>query len=121
MNTTIEAVLYTSKTLSNGQHPIMLRLTKDRKRKYISLHISLAPQYCAEKCKPRRNCPDKERIEALIQQKTQELQSQVMNFKTNDKEYTLNTLVEKASRKVVRRTVDDYLNDYSTACWPRNV
>ena len=113
MNTTIEAVLYTSKTLSNGQHPIMLRLTKNRKRKYISLHISLAPQYWdAEKCKPRRNCPDKERIEALIQQKTQELQSQVMDFKTNDKEYTLNTLVEKASRKVVRRTVGDYLNDY---------
>ena len=113
MNTTIEAVLYTSKTLSNGQHPIMLRLTKNRKRKYISLHISLAPQYWdAEKCKPRRNCPDKERIEALIQQKTQELQSQVMDFKTSDKEYTLNTLVEKASRKVVRRTVGDYLNGY---------
>lgn len=113
MNTTIEAVLYTSKTLSNGQHPIMLRLTKNRKRKYISLHISLALQYWdAEKCKPRRNCPDKERIEALIQQKTQELQSQVMDFKTSDKEYTLNTLVEKASRKVVRRTVGDYLNGY---------
>ena len=113
MNTTIEAVLYTSKTLSNGQHPIMLRLTKNRKRKYISLHISLALQYWdAEKCKPRRNCPDKERIEALIQQKTQELQSQVMDFKTSDKEYTLNTLVEKASRKVVRQTVGDYLNGY---------
>ena len=113
MNTTIEAVLYTSKTLSNGQHPIMLRLTKNRKRKYISLHISLAPQYWdAEKCKPRRNCPDKERIEALIQQKTQELQSQVMDFKTSDKEYTLNTLLEKASRKVVRQTVGEYLNGY---------
>lgn len=114
MNTTIEAVLYTSKTLSNGQHPIMLRLTKNRKRKYISLHISLAPQYWdAEKCKPRRNCPDKERIEALIQQKTQELQSQVMDFKTSDKEYTLNTLLEKASRKVVRQTVGEYLNGYT--------
>ncbi len=113
MNTTIEAVLYTSKTLSNGRHPIMLRLTKNRKRKYISLHISLAPQYWdAEKRKPRRNCPDKEQIEALIQQKTQELQSQVMDFKTNDKEYTLDTLVEKASRKVVRQTVGDYLNNY---------
>ncbi len=113
MNTTIEAVLYTSKTLSNGQHPILLRLTKNRKRKYISLHISLAPQYWdAEKCKPRRNCPNRERIEALIQQKTQELQNQVMDYKTNDKEYTLNTLVEKASRKVIRKTVGEYLNDY---------
>lgn len=41
MITTTEVVLYTSKTLSNGQHPVMLRLTKNRKRKYISLHISL--------------------------------------------------------------------------------
>ena len=113
MNTTLTTVLYTSKTLSDGTHPLMLRLTKNRRIKYISLHISLAPQYWdAEKCKPRRNCPDKERIEALIQQKTQELQSQVMDFKTNDKEYTLNTLIEKASRKVVRRTVGEYLNGY---------
>ena len=67
MNTTIEAVLYTSKTLSNGQHPILLRLTKNRKRKYISLHISLPQeQWDAKKCKPRHNCPDRERIEALI-------------------------------------------------------
>ena len=113
MNTTIEAVLYTSKTLSNGQHPILLRLTKNRKRKYISLHISLRQdQWDAEKCKPRRNCPDRERIEALIQQKTKELQHQIMDFKTSDKEYTLNTLVEKASRKIVRQTVGDYLNSY---------
>ena len=113
MNTTIEAVLYTSKTLSNGQHPLMLRLTKNRKRKYISLHFSLAPQYWdAEKCKPRRNCPDKERIEALIQQKTQELQNQVVDFKANDKEYTLSTLVDKASHQVVRKTVGVYLNEY---------
>ena len=35
-----------------------------------------------------------------------------MDFKTSDKEYTLNTLVEKASRKVVRQTVGEYLNGY---------
>ena len=45
MNTTIESVLYRSKTLSNGEHPLMLRLTKNRKLKYISLHISLNADY----------------------------------------------------------------------------
>ena len=40
MNTTLTTVLYTSKTLSDGTHPLMLRLTKNRRIKYISLHIS---------------------------------------------------------------------------------
>ena len=71
MNTTIEAVLYTSKTLSNGQHPIMLRLTKNRKRKYISLHISLDAKFWDfDKSRPKRNCPDKERINTLIEYKS---------------------------------------------------
>ena len=52
MNTSIEAVLYTSKTLSNGQHPLMLRLTKNRKLKYINLKASLSPEHWdTEKCK----------------------------------------------------------------------
>ena len=56
MNTSIEAVLNTSKTLSNGQHPLMLRLTKNRKRKYISLHTSLSPEHWIfEKCKSPHN------------------------------------------------------------------
>ncbi len=41
MNTSVSAVLYTSKKLSNGKHPLMIRLTKNRKLKYISLHVSL--------------------------------------------------------------------------------
>ena len=47
-----------------------------------------------------------------IVKKTKELQEQILDFKTSDKEYTLNTLVEKASRKVVRQTVSEYLNGY---------
>ena len=113
MNTTLTTVLYTSKTLSDGTHPLMLRLTKNRRIKYISLHISLDAKFWDfDKNRPKRNCPDKERINTLIETKTKELQEQILDFKTSDKEYTLNTLVEKASRKVVRRTVGEYLNGY---------
>lgn len=113
MNTTLTTVLYTSKTLSNGTHPLMLRLTKNRRIKYISLHIALDAKFWDfDKGRPKRNCPEKERINALIETKTKELQEQIMDFKTSDKEYTLSTLVEKASRKVVRQTVGDYLNSY---------
>ena len=113
MNTTLTTVLYTSKTLSDGTHPLMLRLTKNRRIKYISLHISLDAKFCDfDKSRPKRNCPDKERINTLIETKTKELQEQILDFKTSDKEYTLNTLLEKASRKVVHQTVGEYLNGY---------
>ena len=113
MNTNIESVLYTSKTLSNGEHPLMLRLTKNRKRKYISLHLSLSPNYWDfTKNKPKRNCPNREQIMRLIEQKTKELQEQVIDFKTSDKDYTLHTLVNKASNTVTRQTVGDYLSVY---------
>lgn len=92
MNTSVSAVLYTSKRLRNGEHPLMLRLTKNRKLKYISLHLSLDAKYWdAAKGKPKRNCPDRDKILHLIEQKTKELQEQIIDFKTNDKDYTLHT------------------------------
>ena len=113
MNTTIESVLYRSKTLSNGEHPLMLRLTKNRKLKYISLHISLNADYWDfNKNKPKRNCPNREQIIRLIEQKTKELQEQVIDYKTSDKDYTLHTLVNKASKTVARQTVGNYLDVY---------
>jgi len=111
MNTNIESVLYRSKTLSNGEHPLMLRLTKNRKLKYISLHISLNANYWDfTKNKPKRNCPNREQILQLIEKKTKELQEQVIDFKTSDKDYTLQTLVNKASKTVLRQTVGNYLD-----------
>lgn len=42
MNTTLTTVLYTSKTLSDGTHPLMLRLTKIVNS---SLHIPSMPNF----------------------------------------------------------------------------
>ena len=75
MNTSVSAVLFTSKTLANGEHPLMLRLTKNRKLKYISLHLSLNAQYWdAKKGRPRRHCPNREIFIALIEQKIREFE-----------------------------------------------
>ena len=43
MDATISVVCYKSKTLSNGEHPLMLRISKDGKKKYQSLGISVNP------------------------------------------------------------------------------
>ena len=113
MNTTITVVLFTSKTLANGEHPLMLRLTKNRKLKYISLHLSLPIQFWdVAKGRPRRNCPNRERINALIDQKIKEYEDQIIDYKTCDRDYTLQTLISKASKQTVRRTVGEYLDSY---------
>jgi len=113
MNTTIESILYTSKTLSNGEHPIMLRLTKERKRKYISLHLSLEAKFWDfTKNKPRRNCPNKEQITTLIEQVIQRYSQQITEYKAEGRDYTLNTLVQRVESPVIKHTFGTYLDQF---------
>lgn len=51
----IKVLLYTSKSLKNGEHPIMLRIIKDRKSKYISVGASCSTELWDEK----KNLPKK--------------------------------------------------------------
>jgi hypothetical protein len=54
----IKAVLFTSKTLKNGEHPIMLRIIKDRKTKYTSIGYSCTKElWDDKKSLPRRKHP----------------------------------------------------------------
>jgi len=70
MNASVSVVCYKSKTLSNGENPLMLQISKDGKRKYQSLGISINPlHWDFTKNQPKRNCPNKELIERLILEK----------------------------------------------------
>lgn len=64
MNATVNVLLFKSKTLADGSHPLMIRICKDNKKKYRSLGVSLQSQFWDfEKNKPKRNCPNKELIQ----------------------------------------------------------
>lgn len=96
MNACISVVYYTSKTLSNGEHPLMLRVAKDGKKKYQSLGISIPPQFWDfTKNQPKRSCPNRDAILRLITEKTKQYQEQLIEFKVENKEFTVTTLVEK--------------------------
>ena len=41
----VKVVYFTSKTLADGSHPFLVRITKDRQRKYIAIGESLLPKY----------------------------------------------------------------------------
>lgn len=108
MNTSVSVVYYKSKTLSNGEHPLMLRITKDRKTKYQSLGISILPQFWDfEKNQPKRNCPNKDAILRLITEKTKEYQEQLIELKIENKDFTAKSLVEKVTKPTKRKTVGE--------------
>ena len=69
MKATVNVLCYKSKTLKNGEHPLMICVCKGGKRKYISLGISVNPNYWDfKKGKPKRNCPNREQINLLIKE-----------------------------------------------------
>ena len=111
MQTTVNVVCYKSKTLANGEHPLMIRLCQGRKLKYLSLGISILPQFWDfEKNKPRRNCPNKELINNLITEKTKEFSNQIIEFKSESKDFTVTKLVETVVGGNSIQTVSDFLH-----------
>ena len=73
MKANIEIICYKYKPLKDGTLPLMLRVTKDRNAKYVSLGLSCTKILGDfEKSKPKRNCPNKAKIERLIAAKTAE-------------------------------------------------
>lgn len=73
----------------------MIRVCKDRKRKYLSLSISLNPiHWNFEKNKPKRNCPNREQLEKLIADQTTVFSEQIMEFKATKKDFTATTFLK---------------------------
>ena len=95
MITSVKVLCYRSKTLANGEHPLMVRVTKDRKVKYVSLGVSVKLEHWNfEGERPKRNCPNKEVIEKIISDKEAEYKEQILDNKAVGKEFTAQTLVE---------------------------
>lgn len=85
MSTTVTVVCYKSKVLSNNESPLMLRVTKDRKRKYVSLGISVNPEHWDfSKNQPKAECPNREYIELLIADKLKEYSAKIVELKATN-------------------------------------
>jgi site-specific recombinase XerD len=113
MNATANVLCYRSKTLSNGEHPIMLRVCKGGKKKYISLGISVNPKFWDfEKNKPKRNCPNREQLIKVINEQEQKYAEQILEFSVEKREYTPTTLIEAIVPVQKARTVGELFNEY---------
>ena len=101
LSTSVEVICYKSKRLKDGTFPLMLRITKARKRKYVALGVSVEEKYWDfEKNRPKRNCPDKELIEKLIVAKETEYKETALELLANRREFTASSLAGKVEKKV---------------------
>lgn len=90
---TINVICYKSKKLSNRESPLTIRICKDGKKKYVGLGISVNPRHWDfQKQHPRSNCPNYEEIKILIHRTVQEYREKAFCLKSNDREFTANTL-----------------------------
>jgi hypothetical protein len=66
----ISIVLYKSKTLADSSHPLMVRISQLKARKYFSTGLScLAQWWDFDKHAPKRNHPDRNLLEAILSKK----------------------------------------------------
>lgn len=109
MNTTISIICYKSKTLSNGEHPLMLRITQNRKIKYKSLNISISEKHWDfKKNIPKSNCPNKDLILKIILKAKLEYQQKVLEKKANDEEFTATSLINETNDEIKAKTVEEF-------------
>lgn len=110
MKTIITVTCDARRPLADGTVPLVVKLTKDKKRKYLRTGITIKPSHWDfVKNKPKPNCTNREYIEAIITEKLKEYQQQVLEFQTISRDYSLTTLVEKVEKPIKKITVDDYL------------
>ena len=110
LSTSVEAICYKVRALRDGTFPLMLRLTQNRKRKYLSLGLSVEERFWDfKKNQPKRNCPDREAIQTVIERKSKQYREQITQFKAEGKDYTLETLVQRVENPVRQMNFGDYM------------
>jgi len=109
----IKVMLYTSKKLSNGEHPIMLRVIKDRKPKYISLNLSCSKLLWNDKENvPSKKHPLYNSIVNKINKKKHEASKLIIGLETDDIELSSEQIQLKLRAEVKNKvTVFNYFKE----------
>ena len=111
MRIKIDVIGEKNRLSKNGEMPLTIRLTQNKRRRYVRIGIEIKPEYWDEiKNKVRPNCPNGEYIESIITSKLGEYQKQVLEFQAIGREYSMNQLLEAVNKPTVNKTVVSYLN-----------
>ncbi|MCU0338563.1 MAG: phage integrase SAM-like domain and Arm DNA-binding domain-containing protein, partial [Spirosomaceae bacterium] len=112
---TVKAILYTHQPLQSGEFPIYLRITKDRKSRYVSLGFSCKKELWDEpKSLPKKKHPLYNEITVAIEKVKLEANRKILNLQNNDQDYSTeelktDLLPDKIQKK---QTVFDFFDSY---------
>ncbi|WP_207435378.1 site-specific integrase [Sabulibacter ruber] len=103
---TVKLLLRTEKSDASGEAPLYIRITKDRKPKYISLGIKIHPKHWneAEK-KVKKAHPNSQRLNNLLAVKIAEAEGVALTLETAEK----NTPAIKIKEAVLGKTSESFL------------
>lgn len=106
MSTSIKVVLFTSKTFSNGEHPIGLRVTKNRKTKYHFIGHSCQLKFWDTKLSlPNKKHSNQRTLIALIDKIKSDANKILMNLENEEVDFSSDTIVNLLIRNQSNLTV----------------
>ena len=109
MDATISVICYKSKTLANGEHPLMLRIAQNGKSIYKSLKISVAAKHWDfERNVPKPNNPNKDLIQKIILKTKLDYQQKILEKKANSEEFTASSLINEQKEEIKAKTVEEF-------------
>ena len=95
---TISAILYLSKTLANGEHPIMLRVSYNGQRKYKSLGVSCSEKLWNEKKQEvRLGHPMALNINSIIRSEIDKANKYVLSIEGKE-EYSASSIIKAVTK-----------------------
>ncbi len=109
----VKVVLYKSKKLKSGEHPIMLRITKDRKSKYMSVGANCLPELWDDiKNLPKKKHPLFHELTVLIEAKKIEANKLLLDFSNDNIDYSVEQV--KTNLKQAHRPKQQVLEFFDT-------
>jgi integrase/ribosomal protein L39E len=96
----VKVILAKHKKLSNGEIPIWLRITKDRKISYLTIGQNTKLEWWDEKERlPNKKHPNQLILETLIAKKVAEAKKLIMESELDEKNYSAEDIVVKTKKE----------------------
>ena len=109
MSVKVSVICFKSKVLANGEHPIVLRISENKKRVTKSLGISVKAQHWDfSREEPKPKCPNRDLIISIILKVKSEYQSKILEKIAHDEEFTATSLINEEKEEIKAKTVEDF-------------